>query len=418
MLSAAQLLTIIVAVFGIQHAHCVQIITAPPTSSEDPTLDPTQMIARAGYPAESHLVTTEDGYILTVHRIPTTRARGEPILLQHGLLASSADWLIPGPGRALAYILSDLGYDIWLGNARGNTYSRAHRNLSASDSAFWNFTWHEMGYYDLPAVTQMIVDKTGHKQLVYVGHSMGTTMFWTFCATRPELQHRVRQMHALAPVAFMSRMQSPLRNLAPYVTLALLGEHEFLPHGEVQSLLVEEFLRVNHLAEKGTEFVFFSICGFDPAEFNKTLLPIILGHTPAGASTQSVLQYLQEVQSGKFRQYDEGNEAGNMRRYGVPEPPEYDLSLIQVPVALHYSLNDYLANPEVSLSTFNHLDFLWANDAPRLVYQRVVKLIQTQELQSTESHGLLRFPTRLLHSWFKSRLNKTAEWVRNRNFLA
>lgn len=80
----------------------------------------------------------------------------------------------------------------------------------------------------------------------------------------------------------------------------------------------------------------------------QTLLPVILGHTPAGASSQTVLHYLQEVKSGKFRQYDEGTAAGNIRKYGSPEPPEYDLSLLKVPIIMHYSLNDYLASTLVS----------------------------------------------------------------------
>lgn len=75
---------------------------------------------------------------------------------------------------------------------------------------------------------------------------------------------------------------------------------------------------------------------------------MILGHTPAGASSQTVLHYLQEVKSGKFRQYDEGTAAGNIRKYGSPEPPEYDLSQLEVPVFMHYSLNDYLASSFVN----------------------------------------------------------------------
>lgn len=58
------------------------------------------MIKRAGYPAEAHIVTTEDGYLLTVHRIPG-RTGSRAVFLQHGLLESSADWIITGREKSL-----------------------------------------------------------------------------------------------------------------------------------------------------------------------------------------------------------------------------------------------------------------------------------------------------------------------------
>lgn len=101
---------------------------------------------------------TEDGYLLTLHRIPCGRSGcvngrgvGQPVFLQHGLLSSSADWLLSGPDRALAFILADIGYDVWLGNSRGNTYSRRHVKLSNEDPKFWDFSWHEMALFDISA---------------------------------------------------------------------------------------------------------------------------------------------------------------------------------------------------------------------------------------------------------------------------
>lgn len=84
------------------------------------------------------------------------RGSGQPIFLQHGLLSSSADWLLSGPEKALAFILADLGYDVWLGNARGNTYSRHHINMSNNDAKYWDFSWHEMAEFDLPAEIDFI----------------------------------------------------------------------------------------------------------------------------------------------------------------------------------------------------------------------------------------------------------------------
>ena len=43
------------------------------------------------------------------------------------------------PSKSLGYILADEGYDVWLGNARGNAYSRAHVNLTTKNSKYWKF---------------------------------------------------------------------------------------------------------------------------------------------------------------------------------------------------------------------------------------------------------------------------------------
>jgi lysosomal acid lipase/cholesteryl ester hydrolase len=37
------------------------------------------------------------------------------------------------------YVLADGGYDVWLGNARGNTYSRKHVKLTTETKKFWDF---------------------------------------------------------------------------------------------------------------------------------------------------------------------------------------------------------------------------------------------------------------------------------------
>lgn len=59
-----------------------------------------QLIRRHGYPSESHLIVTEDGYILRMHRIAGSQTGSnkgnQPVFLQHGLFGSSADWIMNG----------------------------------------------------------------------------------------------------------------------------------------------------------------------------------------------------------------------------------------------------------------------------------------------------------------------------------
>jgi len=64
------------------------------------------MIKNAGYPAEAHVTLTNDGYLLTLHRIPGSKD-SLPVLLQHGFLCSSADWIIPGKDKGLGILQTD-----------------------------------------------------------------------------------------------------------------------------------------------------------------------------------------------------------------------------------------------------------------------------------------------------------------------
>ena len=51
-----------------------------------------------------------------------------------------------------------------------------------------------MGKYDIPAVLNYILAKTGRVKLIYIGHSMGTTMFWVAMETHPELNQKIQLM--------------------------------------------------------------------------------------------------------------------------------------------------------------------------------------------------------------------------------
>lgn len=104
------------------------------------------MVERQKYPLERHQdIRTDDGYLLEVHRIPygktnQNKTNRPPVLLVHGLTSSSVDWINTGPDNSIGYILVNAGYDVWMFNARGNTWSRKHESLNPDkDKAFWNF---------------------------------------------------------------------------------------------------------------------------------------------------------------------------------------------------------------------------------------------------------------------------------------
>ena len=107
-------------------------------------------MTKYGYALQTHYVYTDDGYILALHRINRKeqehlRTYGPPILLQHGFADSSYCWVCRS-SLSPAFVLADLGYDVWSGNIRGNSFSKRHIQYNPNGGEdFWRFSWDEMG---------------------------------------------------------------------------------------------------------------------------------------------------------------------------------------------------------------------------------------------------------------------------------
>lgn len=115
------------------------------------------LVQQYGYKAERHEAQTEDGYILTMFRIyaqnSTNSQLGQrpPVLFQHGWTGSCANWLMNGE-QSLPYLAYEQGnLDVWLGNFRGNSYSRGNINYSRSESEYWDFDISDHSLKDYPA---------------------------------------------------------------------------------------------------------------------------------------------------------------------------------------------------------------------------------------------------------------------------
>ncbi|XP_005191237.1 lipase 3 [Musca domestica] len=381
------------------------------------------------YPLERHRIKTEDGYILTVHRIPHSPehsphhiihpqfshlsgdynrylpSRKPVILLQHGFGLSSEGWVLPDREIALAYQLADAGFDVWLGNQRGNSYSRQHTHIDTKTDDFWNFSFHEIGYYDLAAVFDYMMVKTNNSGVHYVGYSQGTTCLLVLLASRPEYREKVKSAHLLAPVAYMKNMKVPLVQWASEKILHY-GEMlvNFLGHNGVMRYHHLPFYRTlcNWACGEGSSLqnvcrmVFAYFGGPGMGNIKQSVLSDVCAAQPAGASIKQILHFIQVYVKGKFQQYDYGQQH-NQLHYKQSTPPAYDISSITNCVHLYYGVTDHLADGEDVQrlakrlpcavvqpisdddDKWNHYDFLWSKDAKELINERIIRVVRESE---------------------------------------
>lgn len=361
------------------------------------------MIRYFGYPVEEHEVFTEDGYILTLHRIPhgldeNSHEKGRPVaFLGHCLVGSSAIWTFGPRDNSLGYMLADAGYDVWMINIRGNSFSKRHKWLDSCPtcSEFWSFGFDESARLDYSATIDYILDQTGQSQVYFVGYSMGTTQYLILLSEMPEYNAKIKAGFLLGPSALVGNATNPLVNLADQAELLqsvfqLLGMDEFMPNFlEVKSNLAHKICRSSYLHSLMCRNLWALIVNSDPSHINPEAVPTYLSQLPAGASTTTFVHYAQLFRSGgKFQKFDYGA-LKNIVVYGSSIPPEYDLSQVQAPTMLYVGDADGFAGPQdtqllaeslpnligheiVPRKGWSHLDFVTAANAGDLVYKDII----------------------------------------------
>eukprot|EP01111_Echinosteliopsis_oligospora_P004776 TRINITY_DN1784_c1_g1_i1.p1 TRINITY_DN1784_c1_g1~~TRINITY_DN1784_c1_g1_i1.p1 ORF type:complete len:354 (-),score=71.64 TRINITY_DN1784_c1_g1_i1:72-1133(-) len=336
--------------------------------SDDTHKTTEELITENGYPCEDHNTITSDGFTLSIQRIPNPTSN-RVVMLQHGLLDTTATWVLNGPSESLGFILSDKGYDVWLVNVRMNTYS----SPSGDGSYDWSFDEHAL--YDIPAAISYIHNQTSHP-ISIVAHSQGATTTLAHLATDNTMNSIVQVVIALGPVTYLANEESPLFKamVALHVDTAmhLLEDTPFSPSPSVLS----RFLGVQCEITP-------SLCNsalselFGPTDnLNSSRMGIYTAHWPDRTSTKNMIQWIQNARSGGYNNF-----------YNQP----YNVSEIGVPVAVLYGTDDYLADPvdvqslisqipqlltSQQVDSYAHMDFVWASSAVNIVYPTVLQVLE------------------------------------------
>ncbi|KAL0450788.1 UNVERIFIED_CONTAM: Triacylglycerol lipase 2 [Sesamum latifolium] len=315
-----------------------------------------------GYKCQEFDVTTDDGYILSVLRIPEGRTGGgganrPPVLLQHGLLVDGMSWLMNPPEESLALILADNGFDVWISNVRGTQFSRRHLTLDPTNSG---------------------------------------TLMAMISLSEGEFD-KVKSAALLCPIAYINHITSPLALVAARAFLGEIlqtyGPAEFNPRGEAEATFIESLC-----AYPGVNcYNFIPAFTGNNCCLNASTAEAFVKHNPQPTSTKNLVHFSQAVRSGVVSKFDYGNAYANTEHYGVPIPPVHDLSKIRhdFPLYVGYGGQDALSDvPDVLrlldvlkpheqdkikvqyVEQYGHVDFIMGVDAKDLVYGQILEFFR------------------------------------------
>ncbi|XP_025940809.1 lysosomal acid lipase/cholesteryl ester hydrolase-like, partial [Apteryx rowi] len=324
-------------------------------------------------------------------RAPFSFSGKKPVVfLQHGIAGDSIHWISNLPNNSLGFILADAGYDVWIGNSRGNTWSLKHKTLRPCQKEFWQFSFDEISKYDLPAELYFAMNKTGQKQVYYVGHSEASTAGFIAFSTYPELAQRVKVFFALGPVATITYASSPAVRLThlPQPLLRLMFGHKGVFHQN--ELLKRPLTLICRSCGKACGSILSYIAGGRTQNLNMSRIDAYAAHYPAGTSVQNIIHWHQLLHADRLQAYDYGAKE-NMKKYNQSTPPVYEIEKMNTAVAVWSGGRDKFADtkdtakllPRITKLIYHedfpdwgHLDFIWGLDATKRMYLKITELMR------------------------------------------
>ncbi|KAL2849215.1 Alpha/Beta hydrolase protein [Aspergillus pseudoustus] len=382
--------------------------------------DFTEICSIFGYEAEEHIVHTQDGYLLGLHRLPYRKGEeGKPVnqgegsvkkkvvYLHHGLMMCSEVWIcLTEEERCLPFQLVERGYDVWLGNNRGNKYSKKSTRCSPLSNEFWDFSIDQFAFHDIPDSINYILELTCQPSLSYIGFSQGTAQAFATLSIHPQLNRKIDVFVALAPAMAPARISNPvvdsLMKASPNFIFLLFGRRSILSSTTMwQTILYPPiFMRI---IDTSLSFLFNWKCK------NISRSQKLAGylHLFSFTSTKSVVHWFQIIRNRNFQFYDDEIYApfsivASERFY---KPVKYPTRNIKTPIVLLYGGSDSLVDIDVMqkelprgttakiIPKYEHLDFLWASDVPELVFGHVFEALDryssTKGLQDGKANGVV-----------------------------
>jgi lysosomal acid lipase/cholesteryl ester hydrolase len=292
-----------------------------------------------------------------------------------------------------------LGYDIWIGNIRGNRYSLGHTHLNSDDvkGSYWHFTYDEMAKHDLPAMLNYVKEITKAPKIKFVCHSQGCTILVALGALDPQyVQSIVNTTVAFAPAVYLQHHNSlaiMLTRWTHFVNIYLSTGLKIFLSGDVWYIMLKY---IGYLFPRMFMAVLYLVVGpVHKMSMALDRVPVIAAHLPGGTSAYNMVHFIQASQTSVFQMFDFGKE-GNLKHYRTEKPPPYKMSNwqnINMKWRIVYGEKDaFIPKPGImelvkhidrngnveiqGLEDASHFDVFTARYASKLIYPQVINFLE------------------------------------------
>lgn len=356
-----------------------------------------------GFDVQEHLVRTKDGYLLTVHRIickksaPYNSKVKKPVVyFHHGLLTNSELFLLGQTSeKCLPFLLVERGYDVWLGNNRGNKYSRKHITLSSRSAKFWDFSLDEYAIFDIPDTINYILDLTTQPKLTYIGFSQGSSQAFAAFSINPQIRDKIQLFVGLSPAMIPRSLSHPIAKFLvtcpPELLYFIFGTRAILPSVVFWQRL---FGPINYI--KVVDWSLVYLFNWKSNHISVEQKQVGYTHMFSPSSVKSVAHWFQIIHNRRFQMFQEDAS----RIYSsVPSLHSklhrcapFPVQVIEnMPMMLLYGDQDILIDMDstlqnlerntndltlVELPGYEHMDTLWADNVVEEVFKPILEKIE------------------------------------------
>lgn len=202
--------------------------------------------------------------------------------------------------RCLVFTLVEQGYDVWLGNNRGNKYSKKSTQHSPTTNAFWNFSMDDFAFHDIPDTISYILETTGQPSLSYIGFSQGTAQAFATLSIHPTLNEKVDVFIALAPAmsppGLANGIVASLVKTSPEVLFLAFGRRSILSSATMWQAILYPPIFVRFI-DLSLRFLF----GWHTKNITPHQKLAAYPHLYSFSSTKSVVHWFQIIRNGTFQ---------------------------------------------------------------------------------------------------------------------